>query len=355
MQTNRNQTSTTQISDCKLPNQTDFKNQQLELFQNFLCNTEEEKERLSNTIELWDAIPKYSINRKKQAENRKENGMLEEVSKPFQYRGHNYNLTIYPARIKQNGKSIDIFPAEREEIIEDALRKLACRENSGFMDSNGVGVTFTVRALMKELSNAGHQIKYPDLKESLLIMNRCTIQIIREDKNNSIYAAPILLEIGAINRDEWQKNPKSKWYVRFSSMVAASIQNLTYRQYDYKKMMSHSAQLSRWLHKRLSHLYTQASLTSPYQIKLSTIQRDSCLLNLSTFRMAAYKVKFTMDELKKAKILTHIDEKRSYGRNRKLEDVTYTLTPHPEFIQQIKAANKRSNINQKSQNSDVQI
>ena len=42
---------------------TEFENVQLNLFQNFLCNTEEERERFSNAIDLWDSVPRYSVSR----------------------------------------------------------------------------------------------------------------------------------------------------------------------------------------------------------------------------------------------------------------------------------------------------
>src|SRR5712664_1400138 len=39
--------------------------------------------------------------------------------------------------------------------------------------------------------------------------------------------------------------------------------------------MTYKHRLSRWLHKRLSHTYTQAGFLSPYTIRMSTIMRDS--------------------------------------------------------------------------------
>jgi hypothetical protein len=37
-----------------------FAGVQLSLFQSFLCNTDEERDHLSNTVELWDSVPKYT-------------------------------------------------------------------------------------------------------------------------------------------------------------------------------------------------------------------------------------------------------------------------------------------------------
>jgi hypothetical protein len=52
---------------------TEFQNAQLSLFQSVLCNTEEERERFSNAIDLWDSVPRYSMSRQAQAKAR-ENG-----------------------------------------------------------------------------------------------------------------------------------------------------------------------------------------------------------------------------------------------------------------------------------------
>src|ERR1700722_18373169 len=41
----------------------EFENQQLNLFQTFLCNTEEEQGQLSNAVDLWDSVPRYSTSR----------------------------------------------------------------------------------------------------------------------------------------------------------------------------------------------------------------------------------------------------------------------------------------------------
>ena len=41
----------------------EFENQQLNLFQKFLCNTNGEREHLSNAIDLWDNVPRYSVSR----------------------------------------------------------------------------------------------------------------------------------------------------------------------------------------------------------------------------------------------------------------------------------------------------
>jgi hypothetical protein len=43
------------------PKPTEFRNSQLSLFQEFLCNKEEERDSLSNAVDLWDSIPRHSV------------------------------------------------------------------------------------------------------------------------------------------------------------------------------------------------------------------------------------------------------------------------------------------------------
>ena len=50
---------------------------------------------------------------------------------------------------------IDYYPGTREELVEDALRKIASRQSSGFMQqkpSEASGVLFSLYELMAELA-----------------------------------------------------------------------------------------------------------------------------------------------------------------------------------------------------------
>lgn len=53
------------------PTESDFSGQQLDLFQTFLCNTGAERDRLSNTFDLWDSVPRYSVSRQAMDKMRK--------------------------------------------------------------------------------------------------------------------------------------------------------------------------------------------------------------------------------------------------------------------------------------------
>src|SRR6201995_1344860 len=116
---------TDDASTLPRPTKADFDNRQLNLFQNLLFNTDEERDRLSHAIELWDSTPRYSFNRKAMNKARENGKFLEPRELVFQHRGSAYTLTVAPARLKDSdGVFRDYFPGATEELVEEALRKL---------------------------------------------------------------------------------------------------------------------------------------------------------------------------------------------------------------------------------------
>src|SRR3954453_11403815 len=74
-----------------------FENVQLSLFQGFLCNTDDERDKLSNTIDLWDSIPRYSVSRLAMTKLRSPEGTLKLLKLDFRYRSTLLKAIIQPA------------------------------------------------------------------------------------------------------------------------------------------------------------------------------------------------------------------------------------------------------------------
>ena len=92
----------------------------------------------------------------------------------------------------------------------------------------------------------------------------------------AIIQSPIFPVLLVASKDDWLKNPKkARCYVQFNPLVTASIDRLTYRQFDYLTYMSYKHRLAWWPQKRLAHNYIQAGLMAPYTIRMGTILRDS--------------------------------------------------------------------------------
>lgn len=75
---------------------------------------------LSNTIELYDFIPKYHWGKVERIGGE----FLRSLEREFECRGQKYKVKIRPASIEdKDGKERYYYPSKREELVEDALRK----------------------------------------------------------------------------------------------------------------------------------------------------------------------------------------------------------------------------------------
>ena len=135
--------------------------QQLMLFQTFLPEAASD-EKYSNTIELYDAIPKYVTNPKLVDAMREGGKYLPLMKRHFRHRGEGYHVIIRPARlVDREGKEKEYYPGIREELVEDALRKLALEQFYGAYFDNQAGVQFTVVSLSirdGQMGNSGHNM-----------------------------------------------------------------------------------------------------------------------------------------------------------------------------------------------------
>lgn len=340
-------TSRAEVDGTVLPKPREFKNTQLDLFQTFLCNNASERDQLSNTFDLWDSVPRYSVSRQAMTKLRTEQGFLELLKLDFNYKGVALKAIIQPARIEEaNGSAADYYPSANEELIEDALRKIAADQNHGYFDKSQYrsGVMFTLHMLRQELKKRGHTRSYQQIILSLKILSGSVIELRAADGNSSdsFARSPYFPSIAAVSRKKLLDDPDARWVVQFHPLVTQSIDVLNYRQFNYHQMMAHSTQLARWLHKQLSLKFTFASLATAFEMRYSTIQRDSALLqNYTRERKAIEAVDEAFEELKAGGVLLMVKKSDLRGPRGKLEDVVYTLTAAPGFVTQMKAANKR--------------
>jgi hypothetical protein len=330
----KRKTRKTKIEDYKQSKPT-----QLELFELVLPSEKD----YSNTIELYDFIPKYVWGRVERIQEK----FLEPVEREFECRGGRYRVRIAPARVQDSdGVSRDYLPGKREELVEDALRKLAT-EGQGIFLNDEAAVTFTLYQLQQELKRTGHSYSITQLKEALMVCVG-TILHLTDESGQAVLASSIFDTIGLQTREDWEgQGEKTKAFVRFNGLVTSSIRNNTFRQFNYEVSMGYQNIISRQLHKRMSHHFTQASFAHPYTILLSTVIRDFGLTayeklshNLRDVE-TALKEMVAKDVLIKYSLEKIIDEKRS----NKIGDVRLVLYPHPKFSGEIITANRRQKEN----------
>ena len=328
-----------------------MKSRQLSLFQNFLCNTPEERQRLSNSIELWDSVPRYSISRGEMEKRRNESGYLPLLTLAFEYRKNQYTATIQPTLVEEkaaNGRLITTayYPSANEELVEEVLRKFAADQNKGFHDPEmkTSGVVFSVYQIREELKRRRHTRSYYEIVLSLKILSGSVIDLVRtvEEKPKSVVKSTILPFLGSVTRDDLNHDHNAKWTAHFHPMVTDCIANLSYRQFNYDQLMKHKKPLSRWIHRQLIAKYTAASRTTPFIMYYKTIHRDSAMLrNYSRDRTALNECDTAFEELKTNGVLSKVEKSLQLGERGKIKDIIYTLTPGQDFVSEVIAANKR--------------
>jgi hypothetical protein len=315
---------------------------QLSLFQTFL---DDDCDPYSNTIEFYDVVPKYFASKKRMAELRKDGTFLPTLTRDFRYNDAWYTVEITPARLKdKGGVEKEYYPTQREELVEEALKKIACDELHGVFLNGEAGVQFTLWELREELHRQGHGMSWPDLIDALQICRKSSITITGKDTPSELYlSSSIFPVLSLVSRRDWEENPKqTRCYVQFNPLVTHSLNKLTYRQFNYITFMGLTRQLSRYLFKRLSHVYTNAAWDHPYHIRLSTLVRDTQLINAKRVRDQVRYVDAVMAEFKEKRILSSFDKDVRTAERNAIVDVKYTLYPDIVFTGEIKKANRRN-------------
>jgi hypothetical protein len=293
----------------------------------------------SNTVELYDFIPKYVWGRVERIQEK----FLEPIERDFDCRGQSYRVRIAPARIKDSdGVSRDYFPGKREELVEDALRKIATAGQGIFLD-NEAGVTFTLYQLQQELKRTGHSYSITQIKEALMVCVGTTLQL-TDTSGQAVLASSIFDTIGLQTREDWEgQGEKTKAFVRFNALVTISIRNHTFRQFNYEISMGYQNVVSRQLHKRMSHHFTQASFAHPFTILLSTVIRDFGLTAYEKLSHNLRDVELSLKEMVEKTVLLKytLDKIVDERRKNKIADVRLVLYPHPNFVSEVIDANKK--------------
>lgn len=342
--------SISKIDDDLLPSTTQ-KSPQLDIFQSFLCNTNDEKDKLSNTIELWDSIPKYAITQQAMNKMRIKEGYLPILERKFTYKGDEYLIKVSPALIEVNKDTKEtkaFYPSANEELVEYALLKIASEQENGFFNKSKYksGVTFSLHLLRAELKKRGHTRSYYEIVRSLNILAKSNIEILLTNGKKLIgegfATSNYLSYLASVSREKLNENPEEKWEAHFHYLITNGIDTVEFRQYNYDKMMLNSSPLARWLHKKLVHNYTNASFMITYSISLNTIASESGLLDYKRKNDAITKLKYSLEELKKNRVLSSFVQSEDFrGLQNKIINPKYTLSPHQEFIKEVKASNKR--------------
>lgn len=147
--------------------------------------------------------------------------------------------------------------------------------------------------------------------------------------------------VGLTTRGEFRKKGgNAGCYVQFNPLVNESIMNLSFRQYNYKIGMQIRSPLARYIYKRMSHYWTQASPDSPYTPSLISFLTQSPRELSPRMPENVRAMKLALEALIKQEVISDYDANQIKD-GRRVIDVRYVIRPHENFVKQVMASNKR--------------
>lgn len=317
-------------------------NQQFELFAQ-VFNHEKPTKHLSNLISFWDSIPKYSRSRQLQASMRDENGRLPTLRHKFVSNdGDQCEMVLKPASITRDGKTIDYYPSESEELLEDIFLKILILQDHGTFNPKSAETwcRFTGNMILRELKNHGKERNYDEYKQSLEIMQDCKIEVIVNGTTS--LRTSILPAVIFSDRERYLNDSNSMTAVMLSPAVSSAIKNYGYRQYNYELVIDMKKQLSRWLYKRIADRYLNAGAGAPdFRITYLEIKRDSGMLNQNSTSKQLSAIREALDELVANDCISNYDESVVKDK-RTIIDATFRFQAKESLRRDIILANTRS-------------
>lgn len=299
-----------------------------------------ENSQYSNTIDLYDALPKYTHSDKRRTTDL----ASAETTRHCRIANVDYKVVIRPAIIKDDkGDNVLIYPGTREDVVESVLRKLAVEGQSRIV-SDEVGVTFSLYQVHKELKKRKHGYSIQEIKEAIMVCRGASLECYTAD-GETVIASSFFPTVALRTRKDWLKNPTgSHCVVVFNPLVTRSIQQLTFRPYNYVVNMSMNSPLARFLHKKMSHNYKQASTDNPYSIMLVSFLKGSERGLSPRMPENVRAMKNALDHLVKHKIIDHYNVEKIVEGQATI-DVKYEIFPHADFIRDVIAANRTQKQN----------
>lgn len=334
----------------KIPPNKNIVSVQFDLFKSFLTN---DKSQVSNTVDIWENIPKYFFTPQQVKKLRGKDGLAKPYEWNYFYKDLPCLVEIQPATIKQkDGSYKAFFPGITEELVEEALKKILSDQQCGIHvpETAETWIKFTLRRIQKELKNRGRDRNLKEIKHAITVMNKCVISYSIDGKE--VWSGSILQDLVSVDRDKYLTDSDSCHVARLPLFISNSINKLDYRQFNYSRLMHCDEQLSRWIYKRLINKYVNANYMNDYHFMFSGL-KHSGLLQQATESRNRIKVLSALNELVERGVLMNF-KTDEIKEGRKIIDVKYTVKGSQNFISEQKASNKRSSNNQLMANNKKQ-
>ena len=314
--------------------------------------SDQNSDEFSNTVEFYDSMPRTVFGGVVREKGKTMEG-LPILSRDFVYRNKEFKINISPAALldKKSGKTIHYLPTQREVLVEDVIRKFAATKKKGVYLDGEMAVKFTLYEVEQELKRIGHGYSRMEIKQALEICSKVIVEIVEKAGNQVSHTSALFPFVGKETRE---MGGQERVVVVFHPLVTKSIDSGTYRTINYERLMRLKMPLASWLYKHISHLFTQAAVNNPYQIRLSTIVKNSGMTNYERVSHMIKQVQKALDELVSSHTVGSYDTSLHKDKN-KILDATFSLFMSEQFVADTKKANKLASLRLSSGNAPEKI
>ena len=299
----------------------------------------QKREDYSNTTDLYDLIPKFYYGKNArvvlQENGQGSHGVLR---REFSCNKSTYQVNVSPASIlDKNGNTKSCLPTAREELIEEVIKKIIIEKKKAKIEGNIVKAPVSLGEVKQELSKRGHTFGWEEIKEAIEICNKVNIEVVGKKNKMKVLASSAIFP-SIYGAEEEAKGENAQYIVSFHTLANDAIIQGKYRLVNYKQLMKYKRSFTRWLHKRIAYLYKQAAITSPYQIKLTTIIQDSGMTEYEKLSNNLRDVEKIFKDMQDCGTIDRYEiEKRFEGR--RFVDALCSLWLSESFCSDIKKAN----------------
>jgi len=296
--------------------------------------------RQANYVAMFDLAPRF-VHRI----GRDGTGRLEVIKREFDFGTERYRVTVTPARITDSqGNEKDMLPGEREQLVEDVIRKLAA-ERLHLGDQDEVLTRFSIYGVQKELAKHNHTFSKAEIREAFQVLHLCNISIMKlapegEKRPKPVVSAPAFPVL--VFRDE--SDVDSSAFVQLNPLLAQAIKALAFEQVNYEWMMQLRNPLPRWVFKWLSLLLAEDEVPAgTMEIRASQVI-NSFGNSRSRWREMLSEVEKSVAKLKEiAAISDYV--KADVKEGKKKVDVVFHVRFSERFLADRRYAREQSEFN----------
>ncbi|PWC35935.1 plasmid replication protein [Azospirillum sp. TSO35-2] len=333
-----------------------------------------EDRKQSHLIALYDLAPRFIFAQQREDA---EKGSVKSVYREFSFRGQTFYLSLQPARMAyertgegrgrfvpaptpeqaRNLAEVEVFPAEREQIVEQVVRRLAmdrARLSLAGENQDQVRLDFSLYDIGRELRNTNHSLNYSEIRESLTILARARIIISKasasERKRGSDLLDSTAFPVLVVRRPDGAQDEDGgdQTYVQFNPLVATAIRGLEFRPVSYEWLMRLKNPVSRWLYNRLSVEFEtpddEADAGRVMTISADEIIKNSGMTEYSRRRDTLRVVTAAVDALVDEGILDGRDLLHA-KTGKRIDGIDYVLRPSRRFLDQVRRAEQVADVN----------